>query len=148
MNKFLFICSPGGHLTESILISEKLKHRGHEIHVATSITDTIDKEIFKDIHTLINPHKSILKYCFNFLETFKLLRKLKPDFIISTGAGIALSSIVIGRLLGIKTIFCESFCRPDELSLTGKFAYIFSNLFIVHHEALLEKYPKSILGKF
>ncbi len=49
---------------------------------------------------------------------------------------------VIG-LLETKIIFVESFCRVDQLSLTGKLLYLVSDRFIVQWQKLLTLYPRA-----
>ena len=72
--------------------------------------------------------------------------KENPDFIITTGALIAYPFCVIGKLLGIKVIYVESFARVNHPSMTGKLVYNLSDLFMVQWEDMLTNYPKSMLG--
>ena len=66
--------------------------------------------------------------------------------MITTGALIAYPFCVIGKMMGAKIIYVESFARVKKPSLTGKLLYPFADLFIVQWEDMLEKYPKAVLG--
>jgi UDP-N-acetylglucosamine:LPS N-acetylglucosamine transferase len=80
------------------------------------------------------------------LETYffiKILCKYNIKFIISTGPGIALVPIVLGKFLGKKTIFIESWSRFKSASLTGRAAYYLSSEFFIQNKSLQSVYPKA-----
>uniref|UniRef100_A0A8C6VB73 UDP-N-acetylglucosamine transferase subunit ALG14 n=1 Tax=Naja naja TaxID=35670 RepID=A0A8C6VB73_NAJNA len=59
---------------------------------------------------------------------------------------ICLSALLL-KILGLNKItivYVESICRVENLSLSGKILYHFSDYFIVQWPALKEKYPKSL----
>ena len=72
-----------------------------------------------------------------------ILRKEKPDMIVTTGSGVAAPFIWWAKAFGIRTVFVESITRITELSLTGRMVYPFVDTFLVQWEDLLEKYPKA-----
>lgn len=81
-----------------------------------------------------------------FVIAWRMLHKEKPDFIITTGALAAYPFCIIGKYMGMKIVYIESFARVHHPSLTGKLLYNFADLFIVQWEDMLELYPKSVLG--
>lgn len=52
----------------------------------------------------------------------KLIRSIKPDLIVTTGAAPGLMAILSGRALGIKTIWIDSIANVEELSMSGRLA--------------------------
>ena len=86
------------------------------------------------------------KFFILFFQAWKLLRKEKPAFIITTGALIAYPFCVVGKLMGVKVIYIESFARVQKPSLTGRLLYNFSDLFVVQWDDMLVRYPKAVLG--
>ncbi len=86
------------------------------------------------------------KFVFLYIKAFGILLKERPDFIVTTGALIAYPFCVIGKLMGVKIVYVESFARVKRPSLTGRLLYDFSDLFIVQWEDMLKLYPKSVLG--
>jgi len=74
----------------------------------------------------------------------RILRKERPDVIISTGAAVAVPFFYIGKLMGIKTIYLEVFDRIDQPTLTGRLVYPVSSLLIVQWEEMKKVYPKAI----
>ncbi|KAJ3377720.1 UDP-N-acetylglucosamine transferase subunit [Lobulomyces angularis] len=87
-------------------------------------------------------------------KTVFLIHKLSPDVIITNGPGtcipVCISAIMLNVFLlrNINIVFVESFARVNDLSLSGKMVYYFTDLFIVQWPNLVKKYPKAVyLGK-
>lgn len=72
----------------------------------------------------------------NTILAFKILRKEKPDLIISSGAAVAVPFFWLGKLFGAKTVYIEIFDRIDKPTLTGKLVYPVTDKFIVQWEEL------------
>ena len=79
----------------------------------------------------------------NFFLSCKVLYREKPTCIISTGAAVAIPLIVLGRIMGIKTVYIESFARQSGLSITGLILYPIVNEFIVQNKNLCNDYPRA-----
>lgn len=67
----------------------------------------------------------------------------KPNVVISTGAGIVVFFCVFAKLLGAKLIFIESMARVERPTLTARFLYPFSDLFIVQWPGLQKYFPRA-----
>ena len=85
--------------------------------------------------------KTLIK---NTILAFKVLKKEKPDLIISSGAAVAVPFFYIGKLMGAKLIYIEVFDRIDKPTLTGKLVYPIADKFIVQWEEAKKVYPKAI----
>lgn len=55
----------------------------------------------------------------------------RPDVIITTGAGASYPTCRIGKWLGKKVIYIESFAKLHNASVTGKKVYAFADEFYV-----------------
>jgi UDP-N-acetylglucosamine:LPS N-acetylglucosamine transferase len=143
--KVCFAASLGGHLEEisrlinvnrsedSFLLTEKGNF--HELSVCNKVY------YIKQIN-----RKEILflpKLLVITVESFGILAKEKPDCIISTGALATYPICLLGRIMGKKIIYIESFARVDSPSLTGKLMYKIADLFIVQWEEMLNIFPKA-----
>jgi UDP-N-acetylglucosamine:LPS N-acetylglucosamine transferase len=78
----------------------------------------------------------------SFLRIFVLLKKENPDIIISTGAEIAIPVFIIGKLMRIKMVYIESWCRVKTKSGAGRIAYYLADVFLVQWPGLLKLYGK------
>lgn len=143
--KIIGISSGGGHLSELIKT------------IPISYEDEITYITFKNGHTkdtlkdkahffIIDPHVSKIKFLINFIQSFFLYFKIRPKVIISTGAGIAIPLMLIGRFFKTKIVFIESGARIFKPSKTANFIYKYSDLFIIQHETLSSLFPKSKIG--
>ena len=135
------ISSGGGHLTELLMVCRGLPE------VRTIITEygavhraAADGITFLPIH---DPHRSIPLFLKNWFQALRYLRSLKPDIVLSTGAGMTVPFFLMARVLGELCIFVETGARVTSPSLTGRILYPFSHLFIVQSEALLSVYPRA-----
>ena len=149
MKKVLFISSTGGHLTE--LMQLKKLFRKYDYHIITEKTK-VNKDLKKDYDKRINfviygtkDHKfsyifKLLANC--FIELF-LYIKIRPKYIISTGAHIAGPMCLIGKIFGSKIIFIETFANKNSKTVTGKYVYKFADLFLVQWEEMLKLYPNA-----
>ncbi|MDS2691976.1 PssD/Cps14F family polysaccharide biosynthesis glycosyltransferase, partial [Streptococcus pneumoniae] len=84
--------------------------------------------------------KNLIK---NTFLAYKILKKERPDLIISSGAAIAVPFFYIGKLFGSKTVYIEVFDRIDASTLTGKLVYPVTDRFIVQWEEMKKVYPKA-----
>ncbi len=85
--------------------------------------------------------KNLIK---NTFLAIKVLKKERPDLIISSGAAVAVPFFYIGKLFGAKTVYIEVFDRIDKPTLTGKLVYPITDLFVVQWEEMKQVYPKAV----
>ena len=76
----------------------------------------------------------------NVLLAWTVLRRERPDAVVSTGAGVALPFFLIAKVLGIRTVFIEVYDRIDSRSLTGRLCRPLSDLFLLQWERQRELY--------
>jgi beta-1,4-N-acetylglucosaminyltransferase len=145
-NKILAISSGGGHLTELLISLENINK--NDVIFVVNKTGHTKKTLQNYKHYfVIDPHISVFKYILNFLQSFFIFFREKPKYIISTGAGIAIPMILIGKFCGSKIIFIETGARIFNPSRTGKFIYKYADLFIIQHESLKKEYPNAKIGR-
>ncbi len=150
MKKVLFISSTGGHLTE--LLQLKPMFKKYDYHIITEKTksnDILKKEYNNKVNYLIYGTKDkFLTYPFKLLiNCFKSLYfyiKIRPKYIVTTGAHTAGPMCCIGKIFGSKIIFIESFANSYTKTITGRLVYYFADLFIVQWENMLKLYPKAV----
>lgn len=71
-------------------------------------------------HVIIDANRSNkLRLLRSAWSIFSLLRRERPDVVISTGAAPGFFALKIGRLLGIRTIWVDSIANAEELSMSG-----------------------------
>lgn len=144
--KLLMIASSGGHLEEVLAL--KALGEKYETVLITEKTK-YDVKFWQDklyLMPQVNRRelKSWINYIGCFFKIFSILRKEKPDAVLSTGAMIAYPALLLAKLMRIKTIFVECMFNVYDTTLTARLSYPFVDLFIVQWEELLKIYPKAI----
>ena len=71
-------------------------------------------------HCYYPTNRSLKALLINTRLAWKVLRKERPDVIVSSGAAVAVPFFYLGKLFGMKTIYIEVFDRIDKPTMTGK----------------------------
>lgn len=147
-NKVAFVASSGGHL-EEISRLKRIESR-YQSFLVTERSDFEEPEFCEKRYHVMQMNRKQLSFPFKFLilflHAFFILLKERPEFVVTTGALIAYPFCVIGKFMGAKIIYVESYARVYHPSLTGRLLYNFSDLFVVQWADMLQLYPRSILG--
>jgi beta-1,4-N-acetylglucosaminyltransferase len=134
--KIGLICSHGGHLTETLQILDAFE--GHEFFFATyHCAREEDLLILGPAYFISNIGLNFLRMLFAFWWALRILMAERPEIIVSLGSEIAIPFFYWSKIFGIKTIYIESWCRVENLSITGRLVYIVSDQFWVQWPQLL-----------
>jgi UDP-N-acetylglucosamine:LPS N-acetylglucosamine transferase len=136
--------SSGGHLTHLYMLKPfwQDKERFWVTFDKKDANSLLEKE--KVYHCYYPTNRSLKALLINTRLAVKLMRKERPDLIISTGAAVAVPFFYIGKLYGAKLIYIEVFDRIDKPTVTGKLVYPIVDKFIVQWEEMKKVYPKAI----
>ena len=135
--------SSGGHLTHLYMLKE-FWEKQDRFWVTFDKADAQGLLIGERLIPCYFPTNRNLKNLIrNTVLAWKVLRKEKPDLIVSSGAAVAVPFFYLGKLFGAKTIYMEVFDRIDKSTLTGKLVYPVTDKFIVQWEEMKKVYPKA-----
>lgn len=154
MKKVMFISSTGGHLDELLQLAPMFKKYDYHIVTEKTKSNLSLKKKYKNVSYLVygsyttKLNKIIypFKLLYNTIKSFFLYLKIRPSYIVSTGAHTSGPMCLIGHLFGSKVIFIETFANSTSKSKTGSLVYKFADLFIVQWESMLELYPDAVYG--
>lgn len=142
--KVCLVGSSGGHLTHLYMLKPFWQDQER-------FWVTFDKE---DARSLLEgermfpcyfpTNRNLKNLIRNTFLALKILRKEKPDLIVSSGAAVAVPFFYLGKLFGAKTVYIEVFDRIDAPTLTGKLVYPVTDKFIVQWEEMKQVYPKAV----
>ena len=142
--KIGLVGSSGGHLTHLYMLKPFWQDKDR-------FWVTFDKE---DARGLLQGEKvypchfptnrNLKKLIRNTFVAWKVLRKERPDLLISSGAAVAVPFFYLGKLFGAKLIYIEIYDRIDKPTMTGKMVYPIVDRFIVQWEEQKKVYPEAI----
>ena len=136
------VCSAGGHLTEALeALSKTDEPRYFVTYGEPHARERLSGE---EAYYVVDPHTSLIGYIRNAWQSLVLLVRKRPKIIFSTGAGIALATCLMGKLLGAQVIYLESGARVTTPSRTGKLMYRYADVFIVQWKPMLKHFPKAL----
>lgn len=142
--KICLVGSSGGHLSH--LYALKPFWKQHERFWVTfekeDALETLKSETMYPCYYPTNHNiKNLIR---NTFVAWNVIRKERPDLIISSGAAVAVPFFYIGKLFGAKLVYVEVYDRIDKPTLTGKLVYPIADKFIVQWEEMKQVYPKAI----
>jgi hypothetical protein len=136
------VCSSGGHLAQ--LYNLEKWWRGHDrFWVTFRKTDAISLLDGEDVEWAHHPTtRNIPNLLRNTRLAWRLLRRRRPDLVVSDGAAVAFPFFFVARLLRIPTVYVEVY---DRITLTGRLCYPLSTLFLLQWEEHKSTYQRGIV---
>jgi beta-1,4-N-acetylglucosaminyltransferase len=137
--KVAIISSCGGHLTEIRLLRPIFEKYQHFYVLNDRVLLPSDMEGKTYFVTLFERD---LNFFVNLWEAWKLLRKERPQLLLSAGAGIVVPFALSAKVIGIPIVYVETLTRVRHPSLTGKIMYRLADRFFYQWEPLAKYFPK------
>ena len=150
--RVMFISSTGGHLSEMLQLKELFNRYDYYIVTEKTKSNLNLKEKHKGrVDYLVFGTKDFMltypfKLLYNCFKSIIIYLKVHPDYIITTGAHTAGPMCCLGKILGSKIIYIESFANISTKTITGKLLYPIADKFIVQWECMKELYPDATYG--
>jgi beta-1,4-N-acetylglucosaminyltransferase len=137
------VCSSGGHLAQLHKL-ESWWSGQDRLWVTFPTPDAVSLLRGERVVSAYRPTtRNIPNMLRNLRLGWRVLRRYRPNLVVSTGAGVAFPFFVAARLLGIRTVYVEVFDRID--SLTGRLCYPLSDLFLLQWEEQKRSYRRGIV---
>jgi UDP-N-acetylglucosamine:LPS N-acetylglucosamine transferase len=140
VERVMLVCSPGGHLQQMLA----LKPAWEDLDTTwVTLTGSDVEHILADEQVLIGhgpTNRSLPKLARNVVFAWRSIRSLRPDAILSTGAGLAVPFFFVGWLNGVRLVYVESLTRTKAPSLSGRIVSVFADDFFV-------QWPDAVRGR-
>ena len=146
--RVLLVCSSGGHLAQLHRLDGWW--RGQDRAWVTFQSADAERLLADEaVYWAYSPTtRNVINLVRNLWLAFRLLRRLRPEVVVSNGAGVAVPFFVLARLLGVRTVFVEVYDRIDSTTMTGRLCRPLSDLFLVQWPEQQALYPRSrVLGR-
>ncbi len=115
--KICLVSSVGGHLSE--LLQLRGIYGRHEHFYILNDTKLLPAFMQGRTHFITHSERD-WKTLKNLWECYVILRRERPDVLLSCGAGPAIPAFAVARWLGIRSLYLESFCAIERPTLTGQ----------------------------
>ena len=137
IKKIGLLCSPGGHFVEMLQLWEAFE--GYTVFLVTYREKTTVNR--KDTYYLANIVRGPFAFVVGLIKILLIFLKERPDILFSTGSEIAIPSFYFGKFFfRTELIYLECSAQVYQASLTGRWVYPITDLFLVQWEPLLKRY--------
>lgn len=142
--KILFATSPGGHLAH--LLALRPWWEQHERHWVTARQDDTELTLAGEDVTWCHwpTTRNLPNAARNLVLARRTLKELRPDVVVSDGAGVAVPFFLAARTAKIRTAYVECFDRIENPSLSAKICYPLSDVFCVQWEQQRRRFPDAV----
>lgn len=130
MNKkrILAVASIGGHWIQLLRITRGLE-KSYDIVYGSTHNKCAGMVSGHDFYTLEDFSRwDVWKVPHVFLQIIKIMRKVKPEVVLTTGAAPGLLTLCAAKLWGIKTIWIDSVANVEQISASGRIALHFADM--------------------
>lgn len=143
--KYLLVGSSGGHLYHLWLLKD-LWRDSERVWVTFNKDDATSLLKDEEVRFCYYPtNKNIINLIRNYFLAKKILKEVRPDVIISSGAGAAIPYFLLGKKYHAKRVFIEVYDRIDNPTITGKICYKHCDLFVSQWKEQQQSFPNSKL---
>lgn len=144
--RILLACSSGGHLRQlDVLRPWWSQHDRHwmTFDTADALSTLEGEQVTWAYHPTARNIPNLIR---NLGRTFTLMRRYRPDVVVSTGSAIAVPLFFWAKAFGVRTVFIEVYDRIDNATLSARIVRPITDLFLVQWERQLELYKGSVLA--
>jgi len=139
----LLVCSTGGHLQQLLALRDAW---GGYSRVWVTFDKSDARSLLRDERVVFahGPTNRSVKNLFrNLVVAWRTLRDVRPQVVLTTGAGVAVPFAWLGRLRGARLVYVESFTRIDEPSLTCRLVAPVADRIYAQWPELVRSVPKA-----
>ena len=136
----LFVTSSGGHLTE--VLGWLPAFSGTSWRIVLNAPGSVPESVRPHVLRMVHAERD-WRVAWNFVEAWRILRRLRPRFVASPGAGCAVPFAILCRLLAIPYVHVEPRSAVRRPTLTGRLVRPFATRLIVQWPSLLAAFPRA-----
>ena len=142
-DRVLMVCSSGGHLAQLLLLKPWLV--GKDVAWVTfekpdAVSQLRGERVTYCYYPTTRNLKNLVR---NTFQAVAVIRRERPDVLVSNGAAIAFPYFVLGWALRIPRVYIEVVDRIETPTLTGRLCRPFSTEFLVQWEEQQQWYAGS-----
>jgi hypothetical protein len=138
--RMLLVASAGGHWIELCRLSPAFSD--FDCHYVSTCGGLAPPTGARKVSQIADGSRDAMHFLFrSATELWRIMREFRPDIVLSTGAAPGAVALLIGRILGARTIWIDSIANSDETSLSGRWARHFADLSLTQWRHLAQSDP-------
>lgn len=135
--RVLAVASGGGHWEQLMLLRDVLEP--FDTHYATTNVELIARAGITRATILPDSNRDRpLAAARTALAALRLVARVRPRVVISTGAAPGFFCLLFGRLIGARTLWLDSVANAEELSMCGRLSRIVATRCLTQWEHLAD----------
>jgi UDP-N-acetylglucosamine:LPS N-acetylglucosamine transferase len=139
----LLVASSGGHLAQLLALRPWWRERDRT-WVTFGTEDArsqLDGE--RSVWAYHPTTRNLLNLVRNLSLAIRVMRRDRPDVVVSTGAAVAFPFFLVAKVMRVPTVYIEVYDRLDSPTLTGRLCRPITDLFCVQWEEQTRFYPRA-----
>lgn len=138
LTRVLAVSSSGGHWEQLMLLRDSFQ--GCEVQYAATMEGLGERSGVGATRIVpdFNANKP-MRVLTGLMAVAKVVREAKPNVVISTGAAPGLIALLVGKMIGARTIWIDSVANSERLSLSGRMAGRIADLWVTQWEHLANR---------
>jgi beta-1,4-N-acetylglucosaminyltransferase len=139
----LLVASSGGHLLQLVQLKDAWE-RSRRVWVTFDKPDSRSLLAGEEVIYAFHPtNRNVLNLVRNLALALRVVWRLRPEAVVTTGAGVAVPFCYVARGAGARVVYIESFSRIERPSLTGRLVHPIVHRFFVQWPELLRHFSKA-----
>jgi UDP-N-acetylglucosamine:LPS N-acetylglucosamine transferase len=139
----LLVASSGGHLAQLLALRAWWAERGRTWVTFGTPDARSQLEDERAVWAYHPTTRNLWNLARNLWLAVRVMRRERPDVVVSTGAAVAFPFFVVAKLMRVPTVYIEVYDRLDSPTLTGRLCRPLTDLFCVQWEEQTRFYPRA-----
>ncbi|MCA1196354.1 UDP-N-acetylglucosamine--LPS N-acetylglucosamine transferase [Sphingomonas sp. R647] len=136
--RILLVASAGGHWIE--LCRMRRAFVGHDCQYVSTSPGLVAPNGGREVLVIADSSRdTVLTSLRTALGVWRIVRRFKPDLVVSTGAAPGAAALYAAKICGAKTLWIDSIANGDELSLSGQLVRPVANLRLTQSAELAKR---------
>jgi beta-1,4-N-acetylglucosaminyltransferase len=139
----LLVCSTGGHLLQLVALRDAWQdyERAWVTFDKSDARSLLAEEVVLHAHGPTN--RNVPNLVRNLALAWRVIARLRPRVILTTGAGVAVPFAWVGRLRGARIVYVESITRFADPSLSFRLIAPIAGRLYVQWPELAQRLPRA-----
>ncbi len=136
--RILAVASKGGHWRQMLALSGA--YDGHEVRYVSTDPSLTEFSVSECSRT------HWWRALTNVFQLMVIMRQVRPDVVVSTGALPGLMALIVGKLFGARTVWIDSIANTDRMSLSGRLSKPFAQLWLTQWPEVSDRTGATYVG--